>query len=134
MEIKRKWMAIAGAVLVVGALGSGAGLAAGGSTGNTAPGAHWIDSAVKAGKLTQAQADVMQQLVNQKRAAMTKLKADQKAAIDQAVKAGKLTQAEADQLLQRLERKGHHGPGQGKFGRMGGMEGQPPQPMPSTPG
>jgi polyhydroxyalkanoate synthesis regulator phasin len=96
MNMKRLG-AIAGAVLVSGALLTGGAMAA------NLPSklADKLQSQVQAGKITQNQADVVSQLFNLRQSAMTKLKADEKALIDQAVKDGKLTQAQADQLAKR---------------------------------
>ncbi|MDB4896970.1 MAG: hypothetical protein JWN15_3232 [Firmicutes bacterium] len=104
MNMKRLG-AIAGAVLVSGALLTGGAMAA------NLPSklADKLQSQVQAGKITQNQADVVSQLFNLRQSAMTKLKADEKALIDQAVKDGKLTQAQADQLAKRGDHFGEGG-------------------------
>jgi polyhydroxyalkanoate synthesis regulator phasin len=104
MNMKRLG-AIAGAVLLSGALLTGGAMAA------NLPSklADKLQSQVQAGKITQNQADVVGQLFNLRQAAMTKLKADEKALIDQAVKEGKLTQAQADQLAKRGDHFGEGG-------------------------
>jgi polyhydroxyalkanoate synthesis regulator phasin len=114
MNLKGRWMALAGTLVAAGILGTGVALAATG--GGAAALTDKLQAAVQSGKLTQAEADVMQQLANLRKAAMEKLKADEKALIDQAVKDGKLTQDQAKKLTQRLRRK-HHG---GRHGHMGG--------------
>lgn len=101
MNMKRLG-AIAGAVLVSGALLAGGAMAANLPSKLT----DKLQSQVQAGKITQNQADVFTQLFNLRQAAMTKLKADEKALIDQAVKDGKLTQAQADQLAKRGDHLG----------------------------
>lgn len=100
MNLTKKWAAMTGAVLVSGALLTGASFAA------TAPAAaaqaeqhqQKLDQAVKDGKLTQAEADVRKALADLRHSAMAKLKADSKAVVDQAVKDGKITQEQATKL------------------------------------
>lgn len=80
-----------------------------------------LDQAVQAGKITQAEADLLKQLHEQRQAAMAKLQADAKATIDQAVQAGKITQGQANKLLAKghgmmMERGGKF---MGKGGPMG---------------
>lgn len=146
MNLKSKWMAAAGAIMVVGALGAGVAMASTGAA-PTAPAASGsqqahktfsvdqlkakLDAEVKAGKLTQGQEDVKIQLATLRQDAMTKLQADEKAAIDAAVQSGKITQAQATQLALRgghggHERGGQEGSKQGgsKQGRGGGFFGK----------
>jgi polyhydroxyalkanoate synthesis regulator phasin len=119
MSISRKWGAIAGAVVVsVGLLAGGAVYAASQPDQAAAPSAQGqsthknLDHAVKEGKLTQGQADVMKQLQDLRQSYRQKFEADAKSVVDQAVKDGKLTQDQADKMLQ-------HGKGFGRKGHMG---------------
>lgn len=112
MGITRKWVAIAGAVLVSGALLTGAAFAAGGA-GSGASSAR-PEKAAHAANLSPGQTELHKQLQELRKSAMEKLKADSKALIDQAVKDGKITQQEADRLLKH---KGHFA----KHGRKGPM-------------
>ncbi|MGE5675170.1 MAG: hypothetical protein ACM3XM_15075 [Mycobacterium leprae] len=105
MNVKQKWMATAGAAAVTaGILTTGIAMAANGDTtaasATAAPAASaqqsgqkghqfspeqlkaQLDQQVKDGKLTQGQEDVMLQLDSLRQASMTKLQADEKAAID----------------------------------------------------
>jgi len=135
MNLKSKWGAVAGAVVITGAvLTAGIALAESSNSGAAAsPSAtqapskdrtNWLDEAVKSGKLTQAEADVMKQLDDLRKSAMEKLQADEKAIIDQAVKDGKLTQDQADKLSK------HPGPMGGPMdGGRGGRDHGGPGPM-----
>lgn len=113
----KRWLVVAGAVLLSGALVTGVAVAA---TAPEARAAHGqmgakpdLDQMVKDGKITQGQADVMRQLQAVRQKAMAQLKADSKAVIDQAVKDGKITQEQADKMAKagiwRHGRPGMHG-------------------------
>lgn len=81
-----------------------------------------LQAAVTSGRLTQAQADVMKQLFDLRKAAMDKLKTDEKGVVDQAVTAGTLNQAEAHKLLQHEGKGGpEHGRGDHKGERFGNV-------------
>jgi polyhydroxyalkanoate synthesis regulator phasin len=116
--VAKKWMVVAGAVLLSGALVTGVAFAAERPAGKMAHGPMMgqkpdLDQLVKEGKITQAEADVLKQLQDLRQKAMAQLKTDAKAVIDQAVKDGKLTQEQAD----RLTKRGMRGPGaHGKHG------------------
>ena len=119
-----KWATIAGTVLITGGLIVGAAVAAPAlsSSGNApaaaqTPGQSHLDKAVKEGKLTQAEADVLKQLGDLRKSYMEKYKADAKNLIDQAVKSGKITQEQADKMLKGHAKhgwRGHKGLGSGK--------------------
>lgn len=119
LNFKNKFALIAGSAVLTGALLTGAAYAASNdSAAAPAPSAataqaNNLDQAVKDGKLTQAQADLMKQIGDLRKSAMEKVQADSKAIIDQAVKDGKITQDQADKML-----KGHGGFefGKGGFG------------------
>jgi polyhydroxyalkanoate synthesis regulator phasin len=108
MNLKHKWSAIAGTVVVAGGLlAAGAVYAADSAPNAAAPATTQtqkaapqdrLADAVSSGKLTQAEADVLKQIDALRQTAMDKLKADSQAVIDQAVKDGKLTQEQADKL------------------------------------
>lgn len=132
MNLKTKWLTIAGSAIAASALLAGAAFAAG-APANPAPApapTAKVQAAVKAGKLTQAEADLIQQVRQLQQTKMAKVQADAKALVDQAVKDGKLTQAQADQLLQ--SHKGGRKPGaaagskhwQGKHKELPGQEEQ----------
>lgn len=75
--------------------------------------AERLAQAVTDGKISQAQADLMMQLGEQRLEAMTKLKADAQALIDQAVADGKITQEQAEKLQAK--------PGPLRMGKRGQM-------------
>lgn len=126
MSLKNKFTILAGSVLIAGGLLTGAAFAATAGTGATpaekaAAQTERLEQAVKDGKLTQDQADVLKRLAELRQSAMEKLQADSKAVVEQAVKDGKLTQEEADKLqthklqAHKLQGRGHMGPGRGAF-------------------
>lgn len=109
MSLKKKLGAAVGAVLVSGALLTGAAFASGDA--QSAPTkAEWIDKAVEAGKLTQGEADTLRQLQDLRHSYMEKFKTDAKTLIDQAVKDGKITQDQADRMIKH-KASFHHGKG-----------------------
>jgi polyhydroxyalkanoate synthesis regulator phasin len=124
MNLKHKWSAIAGTVVVAGGLlAAGAVYAADSAPNAAAPATTQtqkaapqdrLADAVSSGKLTQAEADVLKQIDALRQTAMDKLKADSQAVIDQAVKDGKLTQEQADKLAKGGP--GFGGPRGGDFG------------------
>lgn len=126
LNLKNKWAIIAGTTLVAGSLLAAGAVYASDSapatpSGTTQPAkpdfkTH-LDDAVKAGKLTQGEADVMKQLDDLRQAAMDKLKSDSQAVIDQAVKDGKITQEQADKLSKPEGRGGFVMKGGPGFGR-----------------
>jgi polyhydroxyalkanoate synthesis regulator phasin len=101
MNIRQKWSAIAGTVLVAGGLLAGSAFAA--QKGNAAeqPRADRLEQAVKEGKLTQAEADLIKQLHELRHTYRQKFEADAKGLVDQAVKDGKITRAQADKLMHK---------------------------------
>lgn len=114
MNLKGKVALLVGSTLVAGGLLTTAAFAATGDGAATTetPAASApvqkgfnLDQAVADGKLTQAEADVMKQVEDLRKAAMEKLQADTKAVVDQAVADGKITQKQADKMLS------HKGPG-----------------------
>jgi polyhydroxyalkanoate synthesis regulator phasin len=111
MQIRHKWAVIAGTVLVAGGILAGAAFAS--ENGLTAgkPRTEHLDKAVKEGKLTRAEADLLMQLGELRATYRQRFQTDAKALIDQAVKDGKITQAQADKLLAH---KGRHGWKDGK--------------------
>lgn len=104
MNLKRKLGVAIGAVLIAGGLFAGAALAAGGGKG-----AERLDQAVKEGKLTEGQAQIIRQIHDLRESYRQKFEAERLAIIDQAVKDGKITQDEAAKLKQ--PRMGRHGKG-----------------------
>lgn len=103
MKLNKKWAAIAGAVLLSGAVVTSVAMASPGhGAGSAKP--NQVDKLVEQGKLTQAEADVLKQLQQLRRNHMEQLKKESTALIDQAVKDGKLTQQQAERLS-KLGRK-----------------------------
>jgi|GEM_PF-5208538 len=99
MNAKNRFVVIAGSALVAAGLLAGAAFAAGTGTTLTVPSmADRIDQAVTAGRLSQAEADVLKQVDSLRVSTMTKLHEDIQAVIDQAVADGKITQEQADKL------------------------------------
>lgn len=126
MNRKSKLAMIATSALVAAGVVAGVAFAANDSA-TPAPAqadrAAMLDKAVEAGKITQAEADLLKQLAEQRKAAMEKLQADAKATIDQAVQAGKITQDQADKLMKKggamMKHRG------GKFMGKGGPKAMP---------
>lgn len=59
---------------------------------------YTLDQAVKAGKLSQGEADVLKQIVESRTAVVKKLQSESEAIIAEAVKEGKITQEQAEKL------------------------------------
>lgn len=110
MDLKKKLSVAAGAMLLTGALLTGAAFAEGDAS-SAAARQDKVEQAVKEGKLTQGEADTLKQLGELRRSYMERYKADAKALVDRAMTDGKLTKEQAERMLQR---KGHFGHGHGK--------------------
>lgn len=115
MDFKKKIGATAGALLVTGALLSGAAFASSAVKEPPAK-AEWVDQAIQQGKLTPGEGDTLKRIGELRRSYMEKFKADAKTLVDQAVKDGKITQEQGDRMLKKGARfhhgKGHKMPGQ----------------------
>ncbi len=117
MDLKRKVGVAVGAVLLTGALLTGAAFA---SEEGKAPTAQTerVDKAVQEGKLTQGEADTLKKLGELRRSYMEKYKAEAKALLEQSVKDGKITKEQAQRILKHQQgRMQHHGKGWGKPGK-----------------
>lgn len=102
MNLTRKLGVAIGAVLIAGGLLTGAAFAAGGGKG-----AERLDQAVKEGKLTEGQAQVIKQIQALRESYRQKFEAERQGILDQAVKDGKITQDQAAKLKQ--PHMGRHG-------------------------
>ncbi len=118
MNLKHRAALIAGSVVISAGLLTGAALAATDGTVPTpaavaAAVTGRLEQAVADGRITQAEADVMQQLADLRASVMAKLQTDSQAIIDQAVTDGKITQEQADNMQKYGGRgfKGHGRPG-----------------------
>lgn len=118
MKITRRVGIIAGSVLLIGALATGAALAAGNLSGAKA--AERLQQAVQSGKMTQGEADLLTQLDQVRTSYMEKMKTEIQATIDKAVADGTVTQEQADRLKKR---QGGPGPGPAMKGRPGPQKG-----------
>lgn len=121
MNLKNRFGVLAGALLVTGALVTGAAFASEAPATTAQP--QSVESNTKASALTQAEQDVLTQLKDLRTSVMEKLAADSKALVDQAVKDGKITQEQADRLLKHGGHKfgGHKFVGKHGRGGKGGF-------------
>lgn len=117
-NLKKRWAVLAATALLCGGILSGGALAAtDDGTAKVPSAANHLEQAVKDGKLSRGEADVLTQIGQLRQAALDKLKSDAKTVIEQAVKDGKLTQEQADRLLNHTGRAGHGPKGHGRHGQ-----------------